>query len=90
MYYHNSKTVKQLKSVKQAKATEMKSVITQMKAITFKYQKLIKLLEDMRQKEILADDILSRWPEKQAEVRKQMDHNYLILDNKLKKTIDNL
>jgi len=60
MYYHNSPTTRQLKTIKAAKATEMRAQLAIMRGITAKYERAIGQLERLREYERTIDTITDR------------------------------
>ena len=60
MYYHNSPTTRQLKTIKAAKAAEMRAQLAIMRGITAKYERAIGQLEKLREYERTIDAIADR------------------------------
>ncbi len=85
MYYHNSPTLKAIKQVKASRAADMADATAGMKQISASYKTILKELEELRQKELQADQLLSRFPDKADHISKKMQHNYTIMRNKLDK-----
>jgi hypothetical protein len=85
MYYHNSPTVKTIKKLKASRAADMADATASMKQISKNYQIILKELESLRQKELTADQVLARFPEKSDLISKKMQHNYKLMQNKLEK-----
>jgi hypothetical protein len=85
MYYHNSPTLKNIKLLKTSRAADMNDAIAGMKAISASYRNILKDLHKLREKELVADQLVARFPEKKDAIAKQMTHNYKIMENKLAK-----
>ena len=85
MYYHNSPTVKTIKQLKQSRAADMLNATNSMKLISDSYKTILLELENLRHKELEADQLLMRFPDKTNDINKKMDHNYTIMQNKLEK-----
>lgn len=85
MYYHNSPTTKNIKMLKALRAGDMAQATDAMKRITKHYSKILSDLDVLRQKELQADQLLRRYPEKAREIEKKMQHNYKLMDNKINK-----
>lgn len=85
MYYHNSPTTKNIKMIKSLRAGDMADAINAMKQITNSYAPIMKALMELRLKELQADRLTARYPEKKAEIDKKMAHNYKLMENKLNK-----
>lgn len=63
----------------------MATAVAGMKQISASYRGILKDLQTLRSKELVADQLLAKWPEKSDEIAKQMAHNYKLMDNKLAK-----
>jgi len=101
MYYHNSPTTKNIKMIKKLRAGDMAEAVSNMKAISASYKDILLVLDDLRAKELQADQLIAQFPEKTDEIHKKMGHYYKLMENKLdnflsvedwfiKKTIDKL
>ena len=71
--------------LKASRAADMAEATASMRLISKSYQRILKDLDALRQKELIADQIIARYPEKTEEVTKKMDHAYILMDNKLAK-----
>lgn len=85
MYYHNSPTVKQIKEIKASRAADMANATASMKAISNEYKQILKDLDELRKKELTADQILARYPEKTDEINKIMAHKYKIMAHRIER-----
>lgn len=89
MYYHNSPAVKNIKQLKAIKTTETAKAIKMIRQqTTAKYKDILSELEELREKEQAADQLLARFPDKAEEVENKMQHNYKIVNNKLDKFLN--
>lgn len=83
MYYHNSPTIKNIKMIKQLRAGDMADAVSNMKAISASYKDILLALNDLREKELQADQLIARFPEKTNDINKKMSHYYTLMDKKL-------
>lgn len=85
MYYHQSPTVQNIKTLKASRATAMRIHLDAMKQTSKDYKNILLDLDELRDKELQADNLLARFPDKAGEIEKKMKRNYKLMQNKVDK-----